>query len=80
MAGLMLQKEKKKLSHGLDRTKCRGTQISQHGCKESGRADLKEAFVGMPTLKWSQINDVLYPRIPSSILKGASHKEVFCSS
>jgi hypothetical protein len=27
MAGLMLQK-KEKLSHGLDRTKCRDTQIS----------------------------------------------------
>jgi hypothetical protein len=44
MAGLMLQKEKKKLSHGLDRSKCRDIQISQHGCKESGRADLEEAM------------------------------------
>jgi hypothetical protein len=43
MAGLMLKKEKK-LSHGLDRTKCRDTQISKHGCKESGRANLEEAL------------------------------------
>jgi hypothetical protein len=31
--------------------KCRNTQISKHGCKESGRADLREAFVGVPTWK-----------------------------
>jgi hypothetical protein len=43
MAGLMLKK-RRKLSHGLDRTKCRDTQISKHGCKESGRADLEEAL------------------------------------
>jgi hypothetical protein len=43
MAGLMLKK-RRKLSQGLDRTKCRGTQISQHGCKESGGADLEEAI------------------------------------
>jgi hypothetical protein len=43
MAGLMLQK-RRKLSHGLDRTKCRDTQISQHGYKESGRADLREVL------------------------------------
>jgi hypothetical protein len=43
MAGLMLKK-RRKLSHGLDRTKCRYTQISKHGCKESGRADLEEAL------------------------------------
>jgi hypothetical protein len=43
MAGLMLKNENKKLSHGLDRTKRRDTQISEHSCKESGRADLKEA-------------------------------------
>jgi hypothetical protein len=43
MAGLMLKKIRK-LSHGLDRTKCKDTQISKHGCKESGRANLKEAL------------------------------------
>jgi hypothetical protein len=43
MAGLMLQKDKKKLRHGLDRTRCRDTQISEHSFKESGRADLEEA-------------------------------------
>jgi hypothetical protein len=43
MAGLMLKK-RRELSHGLDRTKCRDTQISKHGCKESGRADLEEAL------------------------------------
>jgi hypothetical protein len=43
MVGLMLKKEEK-LSHGLDLTKCRDTQISKHGCKESGRADLREAL------------------------------------
>jgi hypothetical protein len=58
MDGLMLQKEKKKLRHGLDRMKCKDTQISQHSCKESGRADLREAFVGVPTSKRPQINDV----------------------
>jgi hypothetical protein len=42
MDGLMLKK-RRKLSHGLD-TKCRDTQISKHGCKESGRADLEEAL------------------------------------
>jgi hypothetical protein len=31
----------------------------------------------VPTLKRSQIDDVQYPRIPSRILKGASHEEVF---
>jgi hypothetical protein len=30
----------------------------------------------VPTLKKTQINDVQYPRIPSRILKGASHEEV----
>jgi hypothetical protein len=39
----MLQK-RIKLSHGLDRTKCRDTQISKDGREESGRADLKEAL------------------------------------
>jgi hypothetical protein len=43
MAGLMLKK-RRKMSHGLDRTKCRGTQISQHGYKESGGAGLREAL------------------------------------
>jgi hypothetical protein len=76
MAGLMLQKEKKKLRHGLDRTKCRDTQISQHSCRESGRADLKEAFVGMPTLKRSRINNAQYSRIPSQVLKGTLNEEV----
>jgi hypothetical protein len=53
MAGLMLKK-RRKLGHGLDRTKCRDTQISEHRCKESGRTDLKEAFVGVPTSKRPQ--------------------------
>jgi hypothetical protein len=43
MAGLMLKK-RRKLSHGLDQTKCRDNQISEHSCKESGRANLKEAL------------------------------------
>jgi hypothetical protein len=43
MAGLMLKK-RRKLSHGLDGTECRDTQISQHSCKESGRADLREVL------------------------------------
>jgi hypothetical protein len=43
MAGLMLKKEKE-LSHGLDRMKCRDTQISWHSCKESGSADLRKAL------------------------------------
>jgi hypothetical protein len=43
MTGLMLKK-RRKLRHGLDRTKCRDTQISKYGCKESGKADLKEAL------------------------------------
>jgi hypothetical protein len=30
----------------------------------------------VPTSKRSQIDDVQYPRIPSRILEGASHKEV----
>jgi hypothetical protein len=34
------------------------------------RADLEEA----------SINNVQYPSIPSRILEGASHEEVFCSS
>jgi hypothetical protein len=42
MAGLML-KNRRKLSHGLD-MKCRDTQTSKHGRKESGRAAR-----GMPT-------------------------------
>jgi hypothetical protein len=71
----MVQK-RRKLSYGLDRTKCRDIQISEHSCKDSARADLKEAFVSMSTLKRSQINDVQYPRIPSRILKGMSHKDV----
>jgi hypothetical protein len=33
-------------------------------------------LVGVPTLKWSQIYDVQYPRIPSKVLKIASHEEV----
>jgi hypothetical protein len=37
-------KREENLSYGLNRTKCRDTQISKHGCKESGRADLKEAL------------------------------------
>jgi hypothetical protein len=37
-------KREEKLKHGLDRTKCRDTQISKHGYKESGRADLDEAL------------------------------------
>jgi hypothetical protein len=37
-------KKRRKLSHGLDRTKCRGTQIYQHDYKESGGADLREAL------------------------------------
>jgi hypothetical protein len=73
------KKTEEKLSHGLDRTKCRDTQISQHGCKESGRVDLEEAFVGMPTSKRPQIDDVRYLRIPNKILKGASHEEIFFS-
>jgi hypothetical protein len=77
MAGLMLKK-RRKLSNGHDRTKCRGTQISQHGCKESGGADLKEAFVGVLTSKRPQIKNFQYLRIPSRILKGASYEEVFC--
>jgi hypothetical protein len=67
MAGLMLKKEKKKLSHALDRTKCRGTWISKHGCKESGGAGLKEALVGVPTSKRPQINYAQYLRIPGKI-------------
>jgi hypothetical protein len=42
MVGMMLKR--RKLRHGLDRTKCGDTQISKHGCKESGRADLEEAL------------------------------------
>jgi hypothetical protein len=57
------------LSHGLDRTKCRDTQISEHSCKESGRADLREAFVGVPTSKRLQINNAQYPRIPSKVFE-----------
>jgi hypothetical protein len=67
---------RRKLSHGLDRTKCRDTQISKHNCKESGRADIKEAFIGAPTSKRSQSNNVQYLRIHSRILKDASHEEV----
>jgi hypothetical protein len=63
------------LSHGRDQTKCRDTQISKHGCKESGRADLEEAFVGVPTSKRPQVNNAQHPRIPSKILKGASNEE-----
>jgi hypothetical protein len=51
MAGLVLQKREEKLSHGLDHPTSRDTQISEHGCKGSGRADLKEAFAGVPTSK-----------------------------
>jgi hypothetical protein len=76
----MLKKERRKLSHVLDRTKCRDTQISEHSYKESSGVDLKEAFVGVPTLKRSQIDDVQYPRMPSRILKGASNEGVFCGS
>jgi hypothetical protein len=76
MAGLMLQKEKKKLRHGLDRMKCRDTQISQHSRKESGRVDLREAFLGVPTSKRPQSNNAQYPRMPSQVLKGASNEEV----
>jgi hypothetical protein len=43
MAGLMLKK-RRKLSHGVDRTKHRGTEFSKHSCKESSRADLREAL------------------------------------
>jgi hypothetical protein len=43
MAGLMLKK-RRRLSHGLDQMMYRDTQILEHSCKESGRADLKEAF------------------------------------
>jgi hypothetical protein len=42
-------------------------------------ADLREAFVGVPTLKRPQIINVQYPRIPSRILKNMSHEEVFYS-
>jgi hypothetical protein len=38
------KKKRRKLSHGLDQMKCRGTQISEYGCKESGRANLNEAL------------------------------------
>jgi hypothetical protein len=31
--------------------KCIDTQLSKRGCKESGRADLREAFVGVLTSK-----------------------------
>jgi hypothetical protein len=47
---------------------CRDTQISQHGCKESGKADLEEALVGVPTSKRPQINYAQYPRIPGKVL------------
>jgi hypothetical protein len=57
MAGLMLKKGRK-LSHGLDLTKCRDTQISQHGCMESSRAGLEEASIGVPTSRRPQINNV----------------------
>jgi hypothetical protein len=57
----------------LIKTKCRDTQISKHSFKESGRADLKEAFVGVPTWKRPQINNAQYLRIPSKVLKGASN-------
>jgi hypothetical protein len=33
----------------------------------------------VPTLKRFQINDVQYLRIPSKILKDASHEEIFCN-
>jgi hypothetical protein len=46
---------------------------------ESGRADLKEAFVGVPTSKRPQINYAQYPRIPSKVLKGSSHEKFFYS-
>jgi hypothetical protein len=49
--------------------KCRDTQISEHSCKESGRADLREAFVGVSTSKRPQINDAQYPRMPNKVLK-----------
>jgi coenzyme F420-reducing hydrogenase beta subunit len=74
MAGLMLKR--RKLRHGLDRTKCRGTKISEHSCNECGRADLREVFVGVPTSKRSQVDEVQYPSIPSRILKEALNKEV----
>jgi hypothetical protein len=59
--------------------KCRDIKISQHGCKESGRANLEEAFVGVPTSKKPQISNVQYLRIPSRILKRTSHEKVFYS-
>jgi hypothetical protein len=37
-------KKRRKLSNDFDRMKCRDTQISERGCKVSGRADLKEAL------------------------------------
>jgi hypothetical protein len=36
-------------------------------------------LAGVPISKKPQIDDVQYLRIPSRILKGASHEEVFCS-
>jgi hypothetical protein len=43
IADLMLKKEKKTESWSYQ-TKCRDTQISEHSCKESGWADLREAL------------------------------------
>jgi hypothetical protein len=68
--------KRRKLSHDLDRTKCRDTQIFEYSCKESGRADLKEAFVGVPISKRPQVDDVQYLRVSNRILKGASNEGV----
>jgi hypothetical protein len=56
--------------------KCRDTQISKHRSKESGRTDLKEAFVGVPISKRPQINNAQHLRTASKVLKGASNEEV----
>jgi hypothetical protein len=40
----LMLKKRRKLSHGLDRIKCRDTRNSEHSYKESGRADLEEAL------------------------------------
>jgi hypothetical protein len=42
---------------------------SEHSCKESGRADLREAFVGVSTSKRPQINNAQYQRIPSKVFE-----------
>jgi hypothetical protein len=73
MASLMLKKEENLVKVFIEVYRHTGFRAKLQGVWQ-GRP--RGGLVGLSTSKRSQIDDVQYPRIPSRILKGASHEEV----